>query len=718
MPFGKKSTSSPSNTFNLPRRLRSLADLAYNLWWTWGRDADQVFELIDRETWEVAYHNPVSFLRLVDHDHLITASHDSHYLDLYDRVIQAFDDYMTCGDNTWYARHHQEWFNQPIAYFCAEFGIHEALPIYAGGLGILSGDYLKEASDLGMPLVAVGILYKEGYFIQGISKEGGQEAHYADLSFSDLPIYPVLDDQGDKLTIDIKFPGRDVYACLWRVHVGRVPLYLLDCDVANNKQSDRDLTARLYVSDLELRISQEIILGIGGVRALYALGYKPAAWHLNEGHSAFLTLERARKLTADGSTFEEARNKTIGSTVFTTHTPVPAGHDEFPLRLIDKYFNAYWPQLNLERKTFLDLAYNKQPWGEMFNMTILAVHMSGQLNGVSELHGQVARHMWSHLWPNKPVDEVPIVHITNGIHTCTWLARHLQHLYDRYLDLDWMERLDDPKIWENIEHIPDNELWEVRCHLKHKLVAYIWERASQQRLPGKVHPGQVISSGIRLDPDTLTLGFARRFATYKRANLILRDPERLLRLINHPSKPVQVIFAGKAHPADEPGKHLIQEVYRQVKRADNEGRLVFLEDYDMNLARYLIQGVDVWLNTPRRPNEASGTSGQKAAINGVLNFSVLDGWWREGFNGGNGWAIGEDRDYEDTEIQDEKDAESLYQTLEEEIIPLYYQRSADDLPREWLGWVKQSVITLAPRFSMRRVVKEYISEMYQPALPG
>ncbi|MEE8567567.1 MAG: alpha-glucan family phosphorylase [Anaerolineales bacterium] len=718
MTFGKMPTSSPSNTFNLPRRLRRLTDLAYNLWWTWGRDADQIFELIDRETWEVAYHNPVSFLRLVEHDHLVAATHDSHYLDLYDRVIQAFDDYMNGGDDTWYARHHPEWLNQPVAYFCAEFGLHEALPIYAGGLGVLSGDYLKEASDLGMPLVAVGILYKEGYFIQGISKDGRQEAHYADLSFSDLPMYPVLDDQGEKLTVEVELPGRDVHACLWRVHVGRVPLYLLDCDIENNKQSDRDLTARLYVSDMELRISQEIILGIGGVRALHALGYKPAVWHLNEGHSAFLTLERVRQLTADGSTFEEARDKTIGSTVFTTHTPVPAGHDEFPHRLIDKYFNAYWPQLNLERMTFLDLAYNKQPWGEMFNMTILAMHMSGQINGVSELHGQVARQMWSHLWPNKPVDEVPIVHITNGIHTYTWLARRLQYLYDKYLGPDWMERLDEPEIWENIGRIPDDELWEVRRHLKHRLVAYICDRASQQRLPGKVLPGQMIARGIRLNPDTLTLGFARRFATYKRANLILRDPERLLRLINHPSKPVQVIFTGKAHPADEPGKHLIQEVYQQVKRADNEGRLVFLEDYDMNLARYLIQGVDVWLNTPRRPNEASGTSGQKAAINGVLNLSVLDGWWREGFNGSNGWAIGEDRDYEDMEVQDEKDAENLYQTLEEEVIPLYYQRSADDLPSEWLGLVKQSIITLAPRFSMRRMVKEYVSEMYQPVLPG
>lgn len=718
MTFGEKSTSLPSNIFNLPRRLRRLTDLAYNLWWTWDRDADQIFELIDRETWEVAYHNPVSFLHLVEQDKLTAATQDSHYCELYDRVIQAFDDYLTGGDNAWYARHRPEWLNRNIAYFCAEFGLHEALPIYAGGMGVLSGDYLKEASDLGMPLVAVGILYKQGYFIQAISKNGGQEAHYAELSFADLPILPVLDDQGKVLTITVELPGREVLARLWRVQAGRVPLYLLDCDVENNQPSDRDLTARLYAGDLEMRISQEIILGIGGVRALYALGYEPAVWHLNEGHSAFLTLERVRQLTTDGRTFEEARNKTISSTVFTTHTPVPAGHDEFPHQLIDKYFNTYWPQLNLERKTFLDLAYNKQPWGEMFNMTILAMHMSGQLTGVSELHGQVARQMWSRLWPSKPVDEVPIIHITNGIHTCTWLARCLKHLYDRYLDPDWMERIDDPEIWENIERIPDNELWEVRCHLKHRLVDYLFDLAGQQQLPGKVRPGQVISSGVRLDPEALTIGFARRFATYKRANLILRDPERLLRLINHPSQPIQVIFAGKAHPADEPGKHLIQEVYRQVKRADNEGRLVFLEDYDMNLARYLVQGVDVWLNTPRRPNEASGTSGQKAAINGVLNFSILDGWWREGFNGNNGWAIGEDRNYEDTEVQDEIDAENLYQTLEEEVIPLYYQRSADNLPREWLGRVRQSIITLAPRFSMRRMVKEYVSEMYQLGLMG
>ena len=700
------------NEFNLPRRLRRLADLAYNLWWTWNGEAERLFRRIDREVWEATEHNPVRFLRQVPKRMLRSATQDRYFLDAYDRVIQTFDTYVEGGEHTWYARQHPDHAQRPIAYFSTEFGLHETLPIYAGGLGVLSGDTLKEASDLGLPMVAVGFIYTEGYFKQRVTEDGWQEAHNVSLSFEDLPVHPVLDDKGEQLTVSVGLAGREVHARLWRVQVGRVRLFLLDSNVDVNQESDRGLTARLYTSDLDSRISQEMILGIGGVRALRAMGYNPAIWHLNEGHSAFSALERAAEFVAAGRTIEDAMQRVRAATVYTTHTPVPAGHDEFPLWLIEKYFSSFWPRLGIDREAFVNLARHAQPWGETFSMGILALRMSGRSNAVSEKHGRVARQMWSFLWPGKPSDEVPIRSITNGIHTATWLARRLSNLFDRYLDHDWLDRSDDPQAWAGIERIPDDELWAVRRHLKRKLLSYMRDRARLPWHQGAWHPIQVIASGVLLDPDVLTIGCARRFATYKRSNLILKDFERLLEIINRPDMPVQVIFAGKAHPADDPGKHLIQDVYRHVKRAENGGRLVFLEDYDMNLARYLIQGVDVWLSTPRPPNEASGTSGQKAAINGVLNVSVLDGWWPEGYNGLNGWAVGLDRASDLPEDQDASDADSLYQLLEDEILPLYYERSADNLPYEWLGRVKESIRTLGPKFGLRRMLKEYVTQMY------
>ena len=705
------------NYFNLPRRLRHLAELAYNLWWTWNSDASRVFRRLDPILWEACFHNPVQFLRDIEPKKLKSATQDRYYLEFYDEVIASFKNYMEGGSKTWYAREHTQHLNQPIAYFSTEFGLHETLPIYAGGLGVLSGDHLKEASDLGIPLVAIGFLYTQGYFKQRILEDGWQEAIYEPLSFTDLPVLPVLDQKGDSLLVSVDLPGRSVEARIWKVQVGRVILYLLDSNVDLNQAPDRELTARLYTNDLELRLSQEIILGIGGVRALRELGYNPAVWHLNEGHSAFLTLERIHEYVTGGMSFEDAQERIRASTIFTTHTPVPAGHDEFPLWMIDKYYNNYWPQLGLDREAFIELAKKDNPWGETFSMSILAMKMADTRNGVSELHGEVARKMWAYLFPGTKEEEVPIGHVTNGIHSPTWLARRLKHLFHHYFPADWMSRFDDQEVWESINDIPDVELWAVRRHLKRKLIAYTRERVRLQWQAGGFHPVQVIASGVLLDPYALTIGFARRFATYKRASLIFKDIPRLLDIIGHPDRPVQIIFAGKAHPADEPGKQLIQEVYRQVKRSDNAGRLVFLEDYDMNVARYLIQGVDVWLNNPRRPNEASGTSGQKAALNGVLNFSVLDGWWREGFNGQNGWAIGEETDYESEEEQDQADVESLYRTLEHEIIPLFYERSADELPAEWLGWMKDSIRTLAPTFSMTRMVKEYVNAMYLPVLP-
>ncbi len=704
------------NQFSLPRRISRLGELAYNLWWTWNPDAQRLFIRIDRDLWERVGHNPILFLRQIPRASLNAILQDRYYLDFYDRIFKAFDEYLAAGE-TWCARVHPEYNNRPIAYFSTEFGLHETLPIYAGGLGVLSGDYLKGASDLGLPLVAVGFLYTQGYFSQHITEDGWQEAHYQRLKFEDLPVLPIISNDGEPLTISVELPGREVKARLWEIHVGRVPLYLLDSDVEGNSVTDRELTARLYSSDLDLRISQEIILGIGGVRALRVLGYNPSVWHMNEGHSGFLVIERARELIKSGYTFEEARQRICASSIFTTHTPVPAGNDEFPEWLIDKYFSQVWSELGLNRDQFLSLARNKHPWGNTFSMPVLALNMANFRNGVSELHGKTAQRMWHYLWPKRSVEDVPITYVTNGVHTASWLARRLRLLFDRYLRPDWMEQLDDPRTWDDVEKIPDEELWAIRRHLKRKLVYYMRERARKQWLYDGVHPVQVIAAGVLLDPYALTIGFARRFATYKRANLILRDINRLLDIINRPNMPVQIIFAGKAHPADEPGKMLIQEVYRLVKRAENGGRLVFLEDYDMNLARYLIQGVDVWLNTPRRPNEASGTSGMKAAMNGVLNCSVLDGWWREGYNGKNGWAIGKDQDYDDPNLQDEEDAASLYNILENEIIPLYYtERSSDGLPADWIGMMKESIRSLTPQFSVRRMVKEYVERLYVPAL--
>lgn len=701
--------------FNLPRRLQRLGDLVYNLWWTWHPDAQRLFLRIDPMLWERTYHNPVKFLRQVKRARLDEMTHDRYYLDYFNRILLSFDLYMQ-NKRTWFRNTYPQNKNDIIAYFSTEFGLHETLPIYAGGLGVLSGDHLKGASDIGLPLVAVGFLYTQGYFSQHITEDGWQVARNVSLLFEELPILPILDENGNPAIIQVELPGRVISLRIWQIQVGRVPLLLLDSNVESNNPYDKELTARLYTSDMESRISQELILGIGGVRALRALGYQPTVWHMNEGHSAFLGLERARELIKAGQDFETVRKAVAASSTFTTHTPVPAGNDEFPLWLIDKYFTNFWPQLGLNREQFIDIARVRQPWGgETFSMPVLAQRLADQRNGVSALHGEVSRRMWSSLYPDKPEEEVPITSITNGVHTETWLARRLGLLYDRYLGTGWREQIDDPNIWDKVDLIPDEDLWALRRHLKRKLVYYIRERARNQWLHAGVHPVQVIASGVLLDPYSLTIGFARRFATYKRANLVLRDLNRLLSLVNRPNLPVQIIFAGKAHPADEPGKLLIQEVYRAIKKAETGGRLVFLEDYDMNLARYLVQGVDVWLNTPRRPNEASGTSGQKAALNGVLNLSILDGWWAEAYNGTNGWAIGSPVDSKDTNLQDEADAESLYKILEDEIIPLYYdERSADGLPSAWIERMKESIKTLTPRFSMHRMVKEYTQRMYFP----
>jgi starch phosphorylase len=704
------------NHFDLPRRINRLGEMAYNLWWTWNPNAQRLFNRMDNALWERLNHNPLRFLRSVGRFEINAAAQDPVYLELYDRVFTNFDDYLKTTD-TWTARTYKTRSKQTIAYFSMEFGLHETLPIYSGGLGVLAGDHLKQASDLGLSLVGVGLMYAEGYFTQRISEDGWQDSINNPLNFDELPVLQVMDKKGETLKIAVKFPDRAVNARIWELRVGRLPLYLLDSDLDENTPNDRKLTTRLYWSDIDLRVAQEILLGIGGVRALRAMGYEPGVWHMNEPHAAFLTLERTRELVHTGLTFKKAMAKTRKGNVFTTHTPVPAGNDEFPLWLIDKNLSNFWPELNLGRDQFVDLARHKEPWGETFSMPILALRHSDGRNAVSELHGRVSRKIWHFLWPNiEDENDIPITYITNGVHTPTWMARRLRLLFDKYLGEGWLDRVDDPETWTKVDSIPDSELWAVRRHLKRKLALYMLGRVRTRWMEGDLHPVQAIASGAMLDPNALTIGFARRFATYKRASLVFSDLNRLLEIINRPNRPVQIIFSGKAHPADEPGKMLIQEVYRVVKKAENGGRLVFLEDYDMNLARYLVQGVDVWMNTPRRPNEASGTSGMKAALNGALNFSVLDGWWREAFNGSNGWAIGEDVD-PGTEVQDETDAESLYDTLENKIIPLYYtERGGEDIPHKWVVMIKESLRTVTPQFSTRRMLKEYIDRLYMPGM--
>ncbi len=712
----KYNNSIPPKVGYLPERIERLNDLAYNLWWSWNPDAVEVFQKINPVLWEKVSHNPVAFLQQVAHPLLDQAANDQQYLALYDQVTTSFDAYVN-QKSTWFTEKYPDLTEQQIAYFSFEFGLHESIPAYAGGLGILAGDHLKEASDMGLPLAAIGFIYTQGYFVQKITEDGWQETSNFYLDFNKLPMIPLTDEKGNPLLISVPLPGREIKARIWKIQVGRVPLYLLDTTIDENSPYDQQLTAKLYTSDLETRISQEILLGIGGVRVLRTLGYNPSVWHMNEGHSAFLAVERCRELVAKGKTFAEAAAIVRKGNVFTTHTPVPAGNDKFPVWLVEKYFNQIWPELGLTRDEFVALAKEESPYGDQFTMPILALKLSDHCNGVSELHGIVSRQMWHFLWPDRPVEEVPITHITNGVHSFSWLSGKMGLLFDKYLGKEWRDNPDDPRIWEKVDSIPDEEIWAIKLHQKHMMTRFITDRAQAQWLSGSVHPVQTLAAGVLLDPNALTIGFARRFPTYKRGYLILHDFERMLRLINNVEGPVQILFSGKAHPADEPGKLIIQQLYRAIKDHRTGGRLVFIEDYNMDIARQLVQGVDVWMNTPRRPNEASGTSGMKAAMNGGLNFSILDGWWHEGFNGKNGWAIGTDQAYESTEKQDSDDALSLYETLENQIVPLYYsKRSASNIPTGWMEKVKDAIRTLSPQFCTRRMVGDYVKDMYIPAI--
>jgi len=695
----------------IPDRIARLRELAYNLWWTWHPEAQDLYQQIDPDLWELDYHNPVEFLRDVRQRKLEQAAASPAYLKSYDAVLKDLDAYMG-AKKTWYTRRHSDARDVQIAYFSAEFGLHESLPIYSGGLGILSGDHVKEASDMGLPFVAVGFIYPQGYFRQRLDPSGWQLAEYNKLNFADVPALPALDPDGREVVVEVELPGRTIYAKVYRFQVGRVNLYLMDTDIHPNSPQDRELSARLYGGDQEMRISQELVLGVGGVRALRQLGYKPNVWHMNEGHSAFLVLELCRELVSQGASFEEAMEQVKTHCVFTTHTPVPAGNDAFPLPMMEKFFWSYWPQLNLTRDEFMNIALQEQQWGPTFAMTALALRLSEYHNGVSKLHGHVARGMWQWLYPGKSQDEVPIGAITNGVHTASWLAPELRALYDAYLGKSWEDNLDDPKVWKKVYQIPDEVLWKTRLKLKSQMIAF-----ARQRLQAHYrYLGQSAPVWPVLEEDILTLGFARRFATYKRATLLFKDLERLKSILNRPGKPIQVVFAGKAHPKDDPGKHFIQDVYQLALQPGLAGRIVFLEEYDMAVGRALTQGVDVWLNNPRRPYEASGTSGMKAGLNGVPNCSILDGWWPEAYNGKNGWAIGEEREYSNQEEQDWNDAQSLYQLLEHEIAPRYYEgRDANGVPTAWVQTCKESIATVAPAFSFRRMLTDYVEQFYLPA---
>ncbi len=701
---------------SLPKRIERLNDLAYNLWWSWNPEAINLFARIDPVLWDSVSHNPVALLQQVSRAQLNQVANEKLYLDHYDRMVAAFDSYMN-EKETWFVKNYPNLNGKSITYLSFEFGLHESIPAYAGGLGILAGDHLKESSDMGLPLNAIGFIYNQGYFVQKISEDGWQETSNFYLDFDKMPMIPLMDDQDKPVLISVQLPGREIKARVWKIQVGRISLYLLDTNIPENSSFDQQLTAKLYTSDLETRISQEILLGIGGVRVMRRLEIDPTVWHMNEGHAAFLSVERIAELVREGKTFSEAAEIVRKGNVFTTHTPVPAGNDKFPVWLVEKYFSQIWPELGLTREQFIDLAKEASPYGDQFTMPILALRLSDHCNGVSELHGMVSRKMWHFLWPDRKEEDVPITHITNGVHTFSWLSRRMGILFDQYLGTEWRENPDNPEIWEKVYSIPDAEFWAVKRHQKRKLMRFINDKARQQWLSGSVHPVQSAASGVFMDADALTIGFARRFPTYKRGYLLLHDYERLLRILNNVDAPVQILFSGKAHPADEPGKLIVQQLYRAIKDHRTGGRLAFLENYDMDIARHLVQGVDIWLNTPRRPNEASGTSGMKAAMNGGLNFSILDGWWHEGYNGKNGWAIGGTEALESVERQDEFDALSLYETLEDQIVPLYYSnRSVAGVPAGWMARVKDAIRTLSPQFSTRRMVSDYVRDMYIPAI--
>lgn len=700
----------------LPKRINKLATVANNLWWSWNTEFLRLFQRIDMDLWEQSNKNPVKFLKHVSQEKLEDAAKDVTFLKEYDKIVEEFEDYMN-SKNTWFSKNYPEEKGDLIAYFSAEYGLDQTIPIYSGGLGILSGDHLKSASDLGIPLVAVGLLYKDGYFNQKIDGEGQQQCEYNEIDLYDLPINPVKNEVGEDLIIYVKFPKRRLYLKVWSINVGRIKLYLLDSDIEKNNPEDRDVTLKLYGGNQEMRIRQEIVLGQAGVELLTKyLKLNPTVYHMNEGHSAFLTLEIIKNIIAEKQvSFEVAKDITSSKTVFTTHTPVPAGNDIFPLDLVERYFKDFWPRLGLSREEFLKLGM--KPVKELengFNMGILALKIAGKKNGVSKLHGAVSRELFGDVWPNIVANESPIGYVTNGIHTCSWLAPKMKELYNQYLMPYWQDSMYQDKVWEKINTIPDEKLWNVHNERKAKLLKLVKENTTE-RLRRSGYSYEDINEIVsKINPNALTIGFARRFATYKRATLIFKDLERITQILNNADRPVQLIFAGKAHPADKEGQDLIKFIHQVSMMPQFKGKIFLLENYNIAMSRYLISGVDVWLNNPRRPMEASGTSGQKASVNGVINFSVLDGWWAEGYNQKNGWTIGNNSEYDSYEAQDQADSQSLYRTLEEKIIPTYYNRENSNIPQKWIGFMKNSILSTGGKYSTARMLVDYTNQYYMP----
>ncbi len=699
----------------LPEPLNALGRLSGNYWWSWAADGKEVFRDLDPEGWEECEHNPRRLLTEVSEFRMAEMATDPGYIERVRRLGEKFDRYVDAATPTWAQEHAREITHaNPVAYFCAEFGIHNSLPLYSGGLGMLAGDHLKSASDLGLPLVAIGLIYHHGYFRQRLRRDGWQEEHYGEIDTDELPLELVRGADGSRVVIELEVRGRTVRAQAWRVNVGRVPLYLLDTNIIENDPTDRMITWHLYGGDRETRCVQEMVLGIGGIRLLRRLEIEPHVFHLNEGHSAFLTLELAREITTGGTPFDEAAQEVRSRCVFTTHTPVAAGHDEFIAPLVEDCFGpSYWEQLGLTRDQFLSLGRINGDADELFGLTPLALKMCRSTNGVSRKHGEVSRDLWSKLWPGKHVDEVPITYVTNGVHAPTWVNPLLRSLYERHAGEDWTNTLHNTEAWtQAVESISDEELWRVSRLLKRRLIAFIRERLYHSRVYQGETKEYAEMARVMFDPDALTIGFARRVAAYKRWSLMLTDPERLLRLINDAERPVQFVFAGKAHPQDQGAKIILQQLALWKLDPRVMHRAVFIQDYDQEIARQLVQSVDVWLNVPRRPLEASGTSGEKVAINGGLNLSILDGWWPEGYDGTNGWAIGSEPPDGAAHDEDAHDAESLYHVLENEVVPTFYERDEHGIPRRWVHMMKRSIETLAPAFNSDRMVQEYTRKIY------
>ncbi len=699
----------------LPKRIEKLTEISNNLWWSWNTEFLKLFKMIDLDLWERIDKNPTKFLKLVSQEKIEKIVTNTEFLNAYDRTVCNYDSYMFSKD-TWFTRNHPDNKKDIIAYFSAEYGLDEILPIYSGGLGILSGDHLKASSDLGIPLVAVGLLYKNGYFNQRINAYGHQESEYNNIDLYNLPINPVKDDVGDDLIISIPLLGNTLYLKVWEIKVGRVNLYLMDSDIEQNIEENRNITLRLYGGDKEMRIRQEIVLGMAGVILLKTLGYDPTVYHMNEGHSSFLTLQLIKDVMFEKKvSFNLAKEIVTSKTVFTTHTPVPAGNDIFDIGLMDKYFNGIWDEYGITREDFLRLGMREsEEMDSGFNMGMLALRISGKKNGVSKLHGAVSRELFADVWPEIAPNESPITYVTNGIHTCTWLAPNIKNLYNEYLTPYWQENIHDNSIWKNIMDIPNERLWEEHLKRKEKLMSIIKDNITERFRKSGYGYEQIGEITSKLNPKALTIGFARRFATYKRATLIFRDIERLTQILNNNDRPVQLVFAGKAHPADTEGQDLIKQIHEISMMPQFKGKIFVLENYNIGLARYLISGVDVWLNNPRRPMEASGTSGEKASVNGVVNFSILDGWWAEGYTGSNGWAIGTNATYESYDIQDTADSNSIYNILENKIIPAYYDKGENDISKEWMKYMKNSIISTGGNYSTSRMLVDYTEKLYLP----